>query len=727
MSKHFLVWITVCTLVLSPVSFSIKPSYTGEQRSEVALVVNEARAGAITFDPANLARMILEWFLKEAKNVAIEGLKQSLLKKLTDKQLSFVQNIGGLSRIVESWPRELQDAFNATFDRFLRELGVSNTLCQNIQIPTQLMLTRIRVGSTVPFKSRNYCTFQQVVGNVNNFINNFSSGGFIGYATLLQENPFEQMRLTLSEAVLTSLSSQEAKKTESVAASGFKSTKRCNLWVPWAPAGIDEDTPGWEEYCEPGGIQITTPGITTAGQTEGALDSQAKYTVNITSIISVVAQSYLSSLFNKVLTAGVNGLLGTGGAATPPTYNPGTLCQGSTGFGLLACYAAIGDCQSLKTSSGPTLTQLTTDTNALIGTLNSLVSCEKNACAAAAATGVVSPFCNTQTPSTMSQAQSFLTQIGQVSQSINSTQCSSNPAQASQQANNMFSQLSQLQGFDPVGLNTKAQGDLSQCQGTTPPVLPPTPVCGNGVIETGEECEGSNLNGQTCQNQGFASGNLSCNNACQFDKSACSGVFVPPGPTPECANGIDDDGDGLTDMNDPGCANSTDTSELNVPVGTPPPTGGTPACSNGLDDDGDGFIDWDGGSKGFAFADPACVGSTVTSELPFNGGGGTPPPSGTTACSNGVDDDGDGFIDWDGGSKGFAFADPACVGSTVTSELPFNGGGGTPPPSGGTPQCSDGIDNDNDFFYDTFDNECHSDFDRNNASSYVPSDTSEAF
>src|SRR3989344_4569230 len=534
MSKHFLVWITVCSLVLSPVSFAIRPSYTASQQSELALVLNEARAGAITFDPANLARMILEWFLVEAKNVALETLKQNLLKKLSDKQLSSVQNIGGLSRIVESWPLELQDAFNSTFDRFLRELGVSNTLCQNIKIPTQFMLTRLRVGGTVPFQNRNYCTFQTVVGNVNNFINDFSSGGFIGYATILNENPFEQMRLTISEAVLTSQSNEESKKAESVAAGGVRSTVKCDLWAVGAQQlGYDESVHGWEEWCD--SSTVTTPGIITKEQTTDALGSQTKYTVNITSVIGIVAQSFLNSLFSKVLTAGVNGLLGTSGATTPPPYNPASLCQGSTGFGLLACYAAIGDCQSLKTSSGPTLTQLTTDTNTLIGTLNSVVSCEKNACATAAATGVVSPFCNTQTPSTLSQAQSFLTQIGQVSQSITSTQCSSNTAQASQQANNMFSQLSQLQGFDAIGLNTKAQGDLSQCQGTTPPVLPPTPVCGNSVIESGEECEGGNLNGQTCQNQGFASGNLSCNNACQFDKSACSGIFVPPGPTPECA------------------------------------------------------------------------------------------------------------------------------------------------------------------------------------------------
>ncbi len=43
-----------------------------------------------------------------------------------------------------------------------------------------------------------------------------------------------------------------------------------------------------------------------------------------------------------------------------------------------------------------------------------------------------------------------------------------------------------------------------------------------------------------------------------------------------CSNGIDDDGDGLIDCDDPDCTLSTDCGEI---------------CDNGIDDDGDGFID----------------------------------------------------------------------------------------------------------------------------------------
>jgi len=45
--------------------------------------------------------------------------------------------------------------------------------------------------------------------------------------------------------------------------------------------------------------------------------------------------------------------------------------------------------------------------------------------------------------------------------------------------------------------------------------------CGNNVIEDNEECDGTNLNSQTCITQGFDSGTLTCDSQCLFDTSSC--------------------------------------------------------------------------------------------------------------------------------------------------------------------------------------------------------------
>jgi len=73
------------------------------------------------------------------------------------------------------------------------------------------------------------------------------------------------------------------------------------------------------------------------------------------------------------------------------------------------------------------------------------------------------------------------------------------------------------QDNDCDGLIDCADSDCS-----ADPVCQGGPVCGNGIIETGEDCDGGNLGGATCQSLGFTGGTLSCNASCQFDTSACT-------------------------------------------------------------------------------------------------------------------------------------------------------------------------------------------------------------
>ena len=62
-------------------------------------------------------------------------------------------------------------------------------------------------------------------------------------------------------------------------------------------------------------------------------------------------------------------------------------------------------------------------------------------------------------------------------------------------------------------------------------------ICGNGIIESGEQCDGSNLAGQTCTGLGYAGGTLSCKVDCTFNASQCTaapppggggGAYIPP-------------------------------------------------------------------------------------------------------------------------------------------------------------------------------------------------------
>lgn len=45
--------------------------------------------------------------------------------------------------------------------------------------------------------------------------------------------------------------------------------------------------------------------------------------------------------------------------------------------------------------------------------------------------------------------------------------------------------------------------------------------CGDGFIDPGEDCDSGDLDGGTCETEGFDSGDLACTGACAYDTSAC--------------------------------------------------------------------------------------------------------------------------------------------------------------------------------------------------------------
>jgi hypothetical protein len=109
-------------------------------------------------------------------------------------------------------------------------------------------------------------------------------------------------------------------------------------------------------------------------------------------------------------------------------------------------------------------------------------------------------------------------------------------------------------------------------------------------------------------------------------------------PITDCNDGEDDDEDGLTDLDDPGCSNPADDSE----VGS-----GTPACKDGEDNDGDGKVDYP--------ADPGCSNPLQNNEADGCPDGPCP------QCADGEDNDGDGKTDYP--------ADPGCNAASDNQEI----------------------------------------------------------
>ncbi|MCD6522188.1 MAG: DUF2341 domain-containing protein [Candidatus Diapherotrites archaeon] len=49
-----------------------------------------------------------------------------------------------------------------------------------------------------------------------------------------------------------------------------------------------------------------------------------------------------------------------------------------------------------------------------------------------------------------------------------------------------------------------------------------TGICGNGILEPGEECDGSNFGGKTCSSYGYSGGSLTCTSSCTISIDGCS-------------------------------------------------------------------------------------------------------------------------------------------------------------------------------------------------------------
>lgn len=63
--------------------------------------------------------------------------------------------------------------------------------------------------------------------------------------------------------------------------------------------------------------------------------------------------------------------------------------------------------------------------------------------------------------------------------------------------------------------------------------------CGDGVVDPGESCDGSDLDGQTCETLGLGGGPLACAEDCTLDLALCAG----------CGNGVVEGGEECDDAN----------------------------------------------------------------------------------------------------------------------------------------------------------------------------------
>ncbi len=212
--------------------------------------------------------------------------------------------------------------------------------------------------------------------------------------------------------------------------------------------------------------------------------------------------------------------------------------------------------------------------------------------------------------------------------------------------------------------------DVSACGGSED--------CGNGNLDDGEDCDGANLAGMDCWGMGYAGGSLSCTSACRYETNMCSSFEG-------CGDWFLDFDEQCDDGNTAPCDGCDAVCRLEV-------------CGNGVVDCGEQCDD--GNFEPGDGCSPTCQTEWVCGDGLCDGGAGETcancPGDCCNMCGNGLLEPGAGE-ECDGADLGGAVCQDHCYGGGVlgcSSNCTFDFGGcfGGPPCGDGVVECDEECD-----------------------------------
>lgn len=191
---------------------------------------------------------------------------------------------------------------------------------------------------------------------------------------------------------------------------------------------------------------------------------------------------------------------------------------------------------------------------------------------------------------------------------------------------------------------------LAGCSDTS---APDAPECGNGAVESGEDCDDGNFSsgdgctllctvetGWSCSSggcvtlcgDGVVAGDEDCDDGNLADDDGCSSDCISDSRSENCTDGIDNDGDGLSDCQDSDCDAECVTESED--------------CSDSIDNDDDGLIDCDDDDCASS-CEPVLEDCAVVGDEDGNGLADCLDPTCTCECGDGVVQAGEACDDGD--------------------------------------------------------------------------------
>ncbi len=265
MKAKIIVTIIALALIFNPVTPALQTIFQPVPTAHAILGL-----GDIVLDPSLLFQTIWDNVIKPA---LITTLKKEILDRVVDEIIAYIQG-GGKPKFITDWNGFLAEAGQNAVGDFAQGLG-AGFLCSPFGL-------QIRLGLLpVPrFSQQATCTLKQIVGNIQNFYNDFRNGGWIAYGEgwQPQNNYFGALLMTNLEAERRRGIAESASFTESIAYGGFTGTRDKNG-------------------------NIITPGSTNRDLTSKALGAQIDFVLLAEDYASAIAAALINQVIVKGLAA----------------------------------------------------------------------------------------------------------------------------------------------------------------------------------------------------------------------------------------------------------------------------------------------------------------------------------------------------------------------------------------------------------------------------------------
>lgn len=284
--------------------------------------------------------------LKEALKVAWNIMRKMLLNMLVNDIIAWVNGDQAKPKFVTDWQGFLKSAADKAAGQLLDKMG-AGFLCTKFSFQLRLAL-----NTPSAFDEAATCTLSSVISNINNFMTDFSKGGWAGWVKISesQNNYMGAYLYAFDEKYAIIAKAADAAKNEGVSSTGFLGDKVCTQQQKTIAGGGTQTqdysgaTGGWKEGDISTGWTCSKWTTRTPGRQVGDALQQATG-IDIEGIISAkefaeYAGAIATAVINRAIKEGV-ALMGSSAEGTS---------AGATGPGITTAATGSVDISTYNTA-----------------------------------------------------------------------------------------------------------------------------------------------------------------------------------------------------------------------------------------------------------------------------------------------------------------------------------------------------------------------------------------